>query len=158
MKYSQKRIRLCTCLLIINLIFIWGNSLMPGEISSRISGWVGELVKNLLNLPVGEEEGGHGLLRKIAHFSEFACLGALICWRLGMAGVTGRSLAALALFGGLATACMDETIQIFVPDRASSLIDVWIDTSGAAVGMIFLLLGYHLIKRKHGKKHLEDTL
>ena len=29
MQNSQKRIRLCTCQLCLNLAFIWGNSLMP---------------------------------------------------------------------------------------------------------------------------------
>jgi hypothetical protein len=28
---SQKRIRVCAVLLIVNLAFIWGNSLLPGE-------------------------------------------------------------------------------------------------------------------------------
>ena len=157
MHNTKKRIRLCMCLLCLNLVFIWGNSLMPGEVSSRISGWVGELVKSILHLPVGETEGGHSLLRKLAHFSEFACLGALLCWRLGMAGETGKHLSALTLFGGLTAACVDETIQVFVPDRGPGLIDVWIDTCGAAVGMILLILGYHLIKRKHGKKISEET-
>lgn len=145
------------CLLSLNLVFIWGNSLMPGEVSGQISRWIAELIGRFLDLPVSETEGGHGLLRKLAHFSEFACLGALLCWRLGMMRETGKHLTALTLFGGLLTACVDETIQVFVPGRGPGLIDVWIDTSGAAVGMVLLILGHHWFKRKHGKKLLEET-
>jgi VanZ family protein len=41
---------------------------------------------------------------------------------------------------GLAVACIDETIQIFTPGRASSLIDVWIDASGFALGLAVIHL------------------
>ena len=55
----------------------------------------------------------------------------------------------LGLLGaGLAAACVDETIQLYVPGRASSLIDVWIDASGFAVGAAVALLGYHIIQNK----------
>ena len=37
---TDKRLRLCTALLIANLVFIWGNSLLPGEISGAFSDWV----------------------------------------------------------------------------------------------------------------------
>lgn len=154
---SKKRIRWCMCLLCLNLLFIWGNSMMPGEVSAQLSQTVGELIGNLLNLAPGEPESGHGLLRKLAHFSEFACLGMLLSWRLGMAGRRGRDLAALTLLGGLSAACVDETIQVFVEGRGSSLIDVWIDTGGAAVGMILLIIGHDLCNRKHGKTTLEET-
>ncbi|MBQ7801963.1 MAG: VanZ family protein [Oscillospiraceae bacterium] len=151
MRRTDKRVRLCTCLICLVLIFIWGNSLMNAEASSRISGWVGRLLGSILNLSAEETEGGHGLLRKLAHFSEFALLGLLLCWRLGMAGKAGKELVCLTMAGGLAAACVDETIQIFVSGRSSSLIDVWIDTGGALAGMIFLILGHHFVITKHGK-------
>lgn len=154
MRSSKTRIRFCMVLLFLNLIFIWGNSLMPGAVSDRISRWVGDMFGSALDIPVNETEGGHGLLRKAAHFSEFACLGLLLCWRTCMAGRTGKDLAALTLLGGITAACVDETIQIFAQGRNSSLADVWIDTCGAAAGMIFLILGHYMIK--HGKNHLED--
>ena len=30
---TSKRMRICTALLLCNLAFIWGNSLLPGELS-----------------------------------------------------------------------------------------------------------------------------
>ena len=39
-------------------------------------------------------------------------------------------------------ACIDECIQIFSPGRNPSLVDVGIDTAGAAVGVVLLLAVY----------------
>ena len=139
---TQTRLRICWTLLILNLCFIWGNSLLPGEISGRISDWVKELLSALL--PGGTPGEGGGLLRKLAHFTEFACLGALLCWLMGML----QKHPALALSLGMAAACVDETIQRFVPDRGPSLRDVGIDTCGCVVGMTLLLTGHHLLKRR----------
>ena len=154
---TDKRMRLCTALLILNLAFIWGNSLMRGELSQAFSDFVKALLE--VFLPVGEGTGeGSGLLRKIAHFTEFACLGLLLTGRAGMKGEGGFRLGSIPVLLGMAAACVDETIQIFVPGRSSSLIDVWIDTCGAAAGMILVLFGYHWItNRKRNKKKLEET-
>ena len=72
---NRKRMAVCITLLCVNLCFIWGNSLLPGEISGAISGWLREL---LLGAAPEGPDVGHGLLRKLAHFTEFACLGALL--------------------------------------------------------------------------------
>ncbi len=144
---TDKRLRLCTALLIVNLCFIWGNSLLPGELSGAFSDWVKRLLTAIL--PVGPSaSGGSGLLRKIAHFTEFALLGMLLTWLFGM--LQKRQLWPLA--HGFAAACVDETIQRFVPNRGPSLVDVGIDTCGVIVGMILLLIGHKLIM----KKYLED--
>lgn len=150
MIHTQKRLRLCRVLLVLNVAFIWGNSAMTAEISSAISGLVGHVLEMLFRLPMGAEGSGHGLLRKLAHFSEFACLGGLLYWRAGLAGKRGKTLVALAAGGVLLTACIDETIQIFVPGRSSSLIDVWIDTAGGMAGMLLAFAGYNLFRKRHG--------
>jgi VanZ family protein len=142
---TEKRLRLCAALIVVNLCFIWGNSLLPGEISGAISDAVKNLLRwclSFLNLPSGGGGGG-GLLRKVAHFTEFACLGGLFTWLFSML----RRPAWLALGCGFLAACVDETIQIFVPDRGPSVFDVGIDTAGVAVGVTLLLLLHH-IKRK----------
>ena len=145
MMRTEKRLRLCAALIFVNLCFIWGNSLLPGEISGAISDAVKNLLRwclSFLNLPSGGGGGG-GLLRKVAHFTEFACLGGLFTWLFSML----RRPAWLALGCGFLAACVDETIQIFVPDRGPGVIDVGIDTAGVAVGVTLLLLLHH-IKRK----------
>ena len=65
---SRKRIWLCTALIVLCLCFIWGNSLLPGEVSASISDWVGDTLEQLLHIP-HRTYPGRGLLRKLAHFT-----------------------------------------------------------------------------------------
>ena len=154
---SARRIRLCTALLVANLALIWGNSLLSGADSGAVSGGVVEWLMGLLGVPEAHEELVHTLIRKAAHFTEFACLGMLLCWRFGMAGERGAKIAYLPVLWAMAAALTDETIQMFTPDRGPSLTDVWIDTSGAAAGMMLLLFGHHLMKKIKHKHNLEET-
>ena len=132
---TEKQLRTATALLILNLAVIWGNSLLPGEISGAISGFVRDLIALLL--PGDSAPGqGHGLLRKLAHFTEFASLGMILAWIMGMLSKP----IPLALACGFAAACIDETIQMFVPDRGPAFTDVLIDTSGVLTGLLLLLL------------------
>lgn len=152
---TKKRMRMCGLLIALNLAFIWGNSLMSAEASLAFSNWV----KELLDIISGDPEPGaqgSGMLRKIAHFTEFACLGMLLTWLAGMLGETGFHLRTMPVFCGMAAACVDETIQVFVPERGPGLMDVWIDTCGAAAGMMLLLIGYHYIQKKKHSNKLEE--
>jgi len=143
---TEKRLRLCYALLALNLCFIWGNSLLPGELSGAFSNWVKDMLAALLPMD-GPSVGGGGLLRKLAHFTEFACLGMCLAWRQGML----RKPKYAALLLGAGAACIDETIQRFVPDRGPSLKDVGIDICGVITGMILCLIGHYLITVKHSK-------
>lgn len=139
---TQKRLRLCIALLIANLAFIWGNSLLPGEVSGALSQWL----KELLRFGGEDPSAGHGLLRKIAHFTEFACLGACLSWLFGML----RKQSWLPLLCGFLAACLDETIQVFVPDRGPAIWDVGIDTAGVCLGIAALLIGHSIDRKKFG--------
>ena len=139
----NKHLRTATALLIVNLAVIWGNSLLPGEISGAISGFVRDLIALLLPGD-GTPGEGHGLLRKLAHFTEFASLGVILTWLT----VLLSKPAGLSLAAGFAAACIDETIQMFVPDRGPAFTDVLIDTSGVLTGLILLLL-IRRWRRKH---------
>ena len=144
---TEKRLRLCAALIVVNLCFIWGNSLLPGEISGAISDAVKNVIRwclSFLNLS-SSDGGGGGLIRKVAHFTEFACLGGLFTWLFSML----RRPAWLALGCGFLAACVDETIQIFVPDRGPAFTDVLIDTSGVLCGILLLMVA---IRLRQGKK------
>ena len=151
MQKTDKRLRLCIALLTVNVLFIWGNSCLPGSVSGAISHWVRDALSFLFSGGTVDSNSGHGLLRKLAHFTEFACLGALLAWLFGML----RKPLLLALPGGFLIACADETIQRFVPDRGPAFKDVMIDTSGALLGIGLLFLGYTIRKRSK-KQSLED--
>ena len=148
MKLTDKRLRLNRLLTVLLLTFIWGNSLLPGEISGRVSDWVKDILAMLLPGEVPGVTTGGGLLRKIAHFSEFAALGMCMTWRRRM--LEKKTITALLL--GFGAACVDETIQVFVPDRGPSLRDVAIDTCGVAAGMALLLLAHKLVKKSKNSK------
>ena len=134
--------RILSILIVLNLALIWGNSMLTGLSSEAVSGGILALLGRFL--PVLLTEAGHTLLRKAAHFSEFALLGLLYCGRHRL--VKGEAPVHLMGFG-LAVACIDETIQIFTPGRASSLIDVWIDASGFALGLLLIVI-FHTISNK----------
>ena len=129
-----RRIRFVTALIAVNIAFIWGNSLLPGEISGALSDWLASILGG------GIPGTGTGLLRKLAHFSEFGCLGFLLAYLAWLKGERGHHLISLALLGGLLTACADESIQMLTPDRGPSLVDVWIDTCGVATGVAALFV------------------
>ena len=83
MKRTKRRMTLCTVLLICSLVFIWGNSLLPAEVSGQISGSLKALLDGLFT-PGEAAPSGDGLLRKCAHFAEFSALGLLLGWLSGI--------------------------------------------------------------------------
>ncbi len=69
------------------------------------------------------------LLRKLAHLTEYAVLGALLA----------RVLPAFpALWIGMAYAASDEIHQSLVPGREGALLDVGLDSVGVLVGILIL--------------------
>ena len=151
MKRTDKRLRLCIALLICNLIFIWGNSLLPGEISGAFSDWVKSILMRLFDGGI-QASSGRGLLRKVAHFTEFAALGMLLAWLHGML----QKGKLRPFLWGVAAASADETIQCFVPDRGPAVKDVCIDSAGVLTGIILLWFGYNYVKKRSAKLSLED--
>jgi len=138
---TEKRIRLCVWLLIFNVALIWGNSLLPGWISAKISGFVRNIIAFLLSGPSGGQvTGGEGILRKTAHFLEFTGLGLCLSWLVRMLIAKKPAWYYLPLLGGILVACTDETIQRFVPGRSGRLFDVGIDTLGVITGIVIISL------------------
>ena len=137
---TRRRVKVCLCLLAANLLFIWGNSLLPASISGAISGWVRDL---LWFLPQGESAAmtGEGILRKTAHFLEFCLLGCLLCWLFGMLRKKQWAFVLPSLGIGCLTACIDETLQCFVPGRSPEWKDVGIDLAGVSLAVALFCLG-----------------
>ena len=140
MKRTKGRMALCIGLIALLLAFIWGNSCLPGHLSGAISGWLSKL----LGMLPADPPTGHGILRKFAHFTEFAFLGACLCWLFAMLGKKFP----IPLLCGFLVACADETIQRFIPDRGPAFTDVLIDTAGVAVGIGLLLGAFAIYKKK----------
>lgn len=140
MKRTKTRLYICITLLVINLTVIWGNSLLPGNLSGAISNAVKDFVLLFLPMRPGGPSSGGGLIRKLAHFTEFACLGVVLSWLIRMLTTQKLRHYLLPLFGGVLAACVDETIQRFVPDRGPNIFDVGIDTLGVVTGIVIISL------------------
>ena len=88
-------------------------------------------------------------IRKVAHFSIYALLGALICllmkWGYLLAGK--RCFFAPVAISAL-YAFTDEFHQLFISGRSGQIKDVLIDSSGAVVGTVFVILLFSLLKRR----------
>ena len=89
-------------------------------------------------LPRGPDPILEVIMRKLAHFSEYALLAALIARALG--GFT-RATAVQAFVITVAYAITDEIHQAFVPLRQPSPTDVLIDAAGAVTGLVAWTLG-----------------
>ena len=94
-----------------------------------VFGWAA-LIFALSSVPdLGTGLGGWDLvLRKVAHTTEYAVLGALLV------RATGRSGLAFAL--GALYAVSDEIHQTLVPGRMGAPLDVVIDSVGVACGVV----------------------
>jgi VanZ family protein len=80
----------------------------------------------------------HSIVRKSAHLTEYAILGALICRALTEPGARiSRGVALRAVACCAAYAMLDEAHQVLVPSRTGSGVDVLIDTTGATIGTLF---------------------
>lgn len=111
---------LFTVLTVLWLAVIWGHSLMPAVVSKQESG--GILALLIGTFPFLTDH----MIRKAAHFAEYAVLGGLLFG----ATAGGKRSPAFPPLMGLLTAMTDETIQLFSEGRSGQISDVWLDFSG----------------------------
>lgn len=129
--HSRTIRRLQWALLALMLAFIWGHSCMPISESAAESGRVTRWLAPLLEIVVGKGNVTDHLVRKLAHFTEFAALGAQLLLlrreRSRIASVRSIELGFLAAF-------LDESIQL-LSSRGAQIADVWLDTAGVVFGV-----------------------
>ncbi len=138
---KKVRLILCIVLIVLNLAVIWGSSLTNGTKSAQISESVSTPLQQVF--PEGEFTGegiGHTLVRKAGHIGEFFCLGCLLSWLFAMLCKKDWQHLLWPFVCGLAVAAADETIQLFVPDRAGRITDVGIDAIGLCLGIVLIFL------------------
>lgn len=142
------------------LIFFFSAQQGPDSaaLSDDVTLQVAKLIKpNLDAMPITQRASFlkqlSAIVRKCAHFGEFALLGFnLLCW-LRLRRWEKPARAALLPAWGIATlyACTDELHQMFVAERGPALLDVCIDSSGALAGALVALVGALLLARRHKK-------
>lgn len=136
--YKKNRIIFSWILLVIWMIFIFYMSAQPADISNSQSGFVIKLLQS-----IGIDSSGNNIdllttiVRKGAHFSEYAILGLLSynVMKNYFAKKRARIFAVLIVFF---YACSDEFHQLFVSGRAGKITDVIIDTSGGIFSVLVI--------------------
>ena len=146
------------------VIFIFANSAQSGVESGELSSSVLDSVKEFfahfgIELPISEH-----MIRKLAHFTEYALLSVLICVDLSL---FFRSFSHIELlkkpffflfapaFCALVALADEFIVQALSEGRGPSFFDVCIDTSGALCGaMAFVFVIYIVSKLKSGKRRV----
>ncbi len=112
-----------------------------------------DLLNPLIEWIFGKDHGIdlHFWIRKTAHFTEFAVLGALVsAWITLWKQKRSSAFYGYGLFYLLSVGVTDEFIQSFF-ERTSAVKDVILDFSGGLVGFGIVLLTALLINRKRGR-------
>jgi VanZ family protein len=130
-------------------LFIFTQSLLPGEVSSNQSGFIVDILHPFVqrlgfNVDVNTFSF---IIRKLAHFTEYFILGVLLFFAYRKY-LKSKMMFSIIFLQGLLTASIDETIQIFTPNRSGELRDVLIDISGVMIASMLLHTIYLLNKKK----------
>ena len=131
----------CWLLVALMVIFIFSNSAASAGTSNGMSLTVSEWVRPVLNT-VGlhpETDFLNFVIRKLAHFSEYALLGCLIAiaYRLQPWSWMKSKAALLPFF---IIPVLDENLQRFSAGRSCELRDMLIDCAGMAAGMFLAIV------------------
>lgn len=134
------------------IALIWGASTVPGTGSSHASLSVVEALRFVLD-SLGLASGWvtNLLVRKAAHFTEYAVLGVLVSSALDSGAKRTRSRILLIAAVLALVASLDESIQLFVPGRSGMVTDVLLDCCGAAMGVALRTL----VVRRRGRDRLK---
>lgn len=153
-------------LLLALYIIIFGFSSQDGEQSGNLSRLISEKCVEFINSLSGSPwnevvmnklaEYFEHPIRKLAHFSEYACMGGLVYIILSQWMTRGKPRYLVTVLWVFLSASADEFHQLFVPGRYGSLADVLLDTCGGVTGMgicVFIRKFYKgSVLRKRNKK------
>lgn len=171
-RLSRSQIKkLCTIVAVILLaamyLMIFRFSAESAEESSEVSTKVADFIMRIYYKLTMTESGGsfetalieqepfwlENLIRKLAHFTEYMCIGFLsyaivLLWHRPER--KGRFLILLQVF---LSGALDEFHQYFVPGRAAMFRDVLIDTAGGCAGIFLIWMCYQKILQRRKKQN-----
>ena len=135
--------------LMLTLMFLFSTDFFSGENTKRIIEWVMRLFWKDESAPDIKET--NFLIRKFAHFFEYAVLASLLFrafradsrvrWRL--------SWATAALGVVVSWSLLDEFHQTFTKTRGGSIYDSMLDSSGGLFALLVIAIVSHLRQRRH---------
>lgn len=153
-----RRLRLvlwCLAVLCAGMIFAFSSQTGSAsqQTSSKVVEWILPIAApNYEQMPLAQRQEVYQhyqyLVRKAAHFLEFALLGFLIRLALGSRSRHLRSL--WAWMGATGYAALDEFHQLFVGERSGMWRDVCLDSTGALTGVL-LAAGILALWRRNKK-------
>ena len=147
MSFSGKTVLRAALLLVLAalLAFIWGSSLRSSEASHHQSEAALQTLSPAVEAFMGKSPITEPQLRKMAHFSEFAALGALLVLIWAAFCPVSPQTVFNSLSLGLFAAVADESLQI-LSSRGSQVSDILLDFSGVCAGVVFSLLLLFTVK------------
>ena len=146
--------------------FIFYNSMQTAAESTEQSGQVVEMVQqvvavftpnsSMVTATGAEYDKLHAIVRTLAHFSEFALLGALAGWCCR--AYTSKKKWMLVPLGGVAlVSVLDEWLQTAVEGRGAQFLDVLVDVAGGIAGIVFAILTVWLAVKLIQKGRAHET-
>ena len=151
---------LISLLLIFQMLFIFTMSSFGSDSSNAQSSQIIQVLHQVFPNLSSRTSGLDAsvltfIVRKTAHFTEYAILGILFYffYRQALPQKNGLQLFVLAILSSFLYACTDEIHQLFVPGRSGQFTDVLVDTLGAFCGCLLLLAIRRLRKAWRARRH-----
>ena len=130
----------------ISLAFIFFNATQTGSESSGFSLEVASILSNVLSR-IGirvDIEIFHSLIRMGGHVFQYFVFGYITLWVILIYHLKWYNI-----FRTLYVMILDETIQFFTPGRAAEVFDIFLDSMGIFLAVLFFLITKQIFK-KHG--------
>ncbi len=151
---------LISLLLVFQMLFIFAMSSFGSDSSNAQSSQIIQVLHQVFPNLSSRTSGLDAsvltfIVRKTAHFTEYAILGILFYffYRQILPQKNGLQLFVLAILSSFLYACTDEIHQLFIPGRSGQFTDVLVDTLGAFCGCLLLLAIRHLRKAWQARRH-----
>ena len=155
-------------LAIIWMGVIYGYSAQPGDESGETSIWAGTMFARIF-VPGFDDwseteqiefaEKIDHLVRKAAHFTEYAILGFLVAGTYATKDKSKKKNILIPWLLATIYAATDELHQVFVPGRDGNIKDVLLDSAGCIFGvtMMLLILNISFSSRKQERPETIDA-
>ena len=159
---SKRKFFLYLSFVLIWMGVIFGFSAQKSDQSDETSLGVGRIIAEIFvadfdAMPEDEQfeliDGWNTVIRKMAHFCEYAVLGIFVVMLLLQVKISKRKTVMIGILICALYAVTDEVHQYFVPGRACQIRDVCIDSAGAAAGILLVtIIGYTHFKIQSRRK------
>lgn len=153
---------LISLLLVLQMLFIFTMSSFGSDSSNAQSGQIIQVLRQVFPSLSSHTSGLDAsvltfIVRKTAHFTEYAILGILFYffYHQILSQKNGLRLFVLAILSSFLYACTDEIHQLFVPGRSGQFTDVLVDTLGASFGCASLALSSYLKRVLQARRRVQ---